>query len=85
MLENPVYNSKTDLSPVVEGLSLDLREAVETGVVKSTGTIDSYNGIENTEDIIGRVRDNFDSMDAMASYMSVKSDKGVNSVGSEAK
>lgn len=85
MVENPAFNPITDLYPVVEGLSLDLREAIETGVVKSTGTVDSYNGIEDTDDIIGRVRDNFDSMDAMAGYLSVKPKESVNSEASEDK
>lgn len=59
------FNENKDLNRVVPNLSISIKESVETGAIKDTGYIPEYNGIESTDKIIGRVRDNFEAVEAM--------------------
>lgn len=63
MIESPRYNPKVDISPVYAGLSINLEEAVRTGIVKDTGVEVEYNGIEDPALIRGRFADTFDALD----------------------
>lgn len=65
------YNRLKDLAKVRPGLSISLKEAVETGAITDTGVIPDYNNIENPESIIGRVRDNFEAVEAMRTIKSL--------------
>ncbi len=65
------YNRLKDLAKVRPGLSISLKEAVETGAITDTGVIPDYNNIENPESIIGRVRDNFEAVEAMHTIKSL--------------
>lgn len=65
------YNRIKDLAKVRPGLSISLKEAVETGAITDTGVIPDYNNIENPESIIGRVRDNFEAVEAMRTIKSL--------------
>lgn len=52
-----------DLSPVVPAMDIDLEMALQTGIIPGDGVTPEYNGIEETESVIGRVRDNFDAIE----------------------
>lgn len=65
MIYNYSHNKSKDRSRVVPGLSISLKEAVETGAIKDTGYIPEYNDIEDTGKILGRIRDNFEAVEAM--------------------
>ncbi len=65
MKYNYKYNKQRDRAQVVPGLSICLKEAVETGAIKDTGYIPEYNQIEDNNKILGRIRDNFEAVEAM--------------------
>lgn len=65
------YNRLNDLAKVRPGLSISLKEAVETGAITDTGVIPDYNNIDNPESVIGRVRDNFEAVEAMRTIKSL--------------
>lgn len=58
------FDSTKDYKQVESGLSVDLSDALQTGVVKDgLATLDS-NGIEDPDAILGRCRDKFDAIEA---------------------
>lgn len=58
------FNSKTDIQRVMPDMSVDLKSAIETGVVLDTGTVAEHNDIDDPSTIYGRVRDCFDAFEA---------------------
>lgn len=63
-METCVFDEKRDIKRVVSGLSVDLTDALRTGVIKEgTGDLD-YNGVDDPSSIIGRVENVFDAIDA---------------------
>ncbi|MCR5352563.1 MAG: hypothetical protein K6E35_08765 [Bacteroidales bacterium] len=58
------FNPKTDIKKVMPDMSVDLKSAIETGVVLDTGTVAEHNDIDDPSTIYGRVRDCFDAFDA---------------------
>lgn len=58
------YDSLRDVAEVVDGLAVDVDEMLRTGVVKdSSATLDN-NSIDDPNQIIGRVTDEFSAIDA---------------------
>lgn len=59
------YNPLRDVKEVVSGLAVDVDDMLQTGVVKdSSATLDN-NSIDDPNQIIGVVRDEFAAIDAM--------------------
>lgn len=58
------FNPVTDIQRVMPDMSVDLKAAIETGVVLDTGTVAEHNDIDDPSTIYGRVRDCFDAFDA---------------------
>lgn len=52
-----------DISDVVPFLDIDLEDALLSGVVPQSGVIPDYNGIEDSDGILGRVYDSFDAIE----------------------
>lgn len=61
---SPKYNPQVDIAEVVSGLAVDITDMLKTGVIHdASGDLDN-NGIDDPNDIIGLVRDEFAAMDA---------------------
>lgn len=59
------FNELVDVREVVSGLAVDITDMMRTGVIKdSSGTLDN-NGIDDPNQVIGLVRDEFAAIDAM--------------------
>ena len=61
------HNPKKDIREVAPNLSIDLAKTLDNKMVPATGTELSYNNIQNPSDIVGRIRDTFDAIDAQRS------------------
>lgn len=59
-----VYDPLRDCMEVIPDLGVDINDMLQTGIVKDSGETLDNNGIDDPSKIIGRVRDNFDAMDA---------------------
>lgn len=59
------FNPDRDLQLVVESLSIDLNNAIESGMVMPTGVDVEHNGFEQIEDVGERIEDVFDAMNHM--------------------
>lgn len=59
-----VYNPRRDIKEVESGLAVNISDALSTGVVKDSPYLENYNGISEPEQIIGRVADRFDALEA---------------------
>lgn len=64
---NHKYNKDTDFQPVVPHLSINIAQAIETGVVLDTGTVGEYNEIDDPNGVWTRVRDAFQAVDVQRS------------------
>ena len=71
------HNPKKDLAKVRPGLSIQIKEAIETGAIMDTGEIPQYNEIESVSSVIGRIRDNFEAVEAM-NYIKANGTKQTN-------
>lgn len=59
------FDPRRDVLKVVSGLAVNITEMLETGIVHdASGTLDN-NGIDDPNQIIGLVRDEFAAIDAM--------------------
>lgn len=58
------FDPLRDAQEVIPGLGVDIDDMLQTGVVKDSGEILDNNGIDDVSHIIGRIRDNFDALDA---------------------
>lgn len=58
------YNPLTDAMEVVNGLAVSIDDMLQTGIVKDSGETLDNNGIDDPSQIIGRINDVFDAMDA---------------------
>ena len=58
------YNEKRDIGPVESGQAIDLNSALRTGVIPASNSPLDENGIEDPDNILGRVHDKFDAIDA---------------------
>lgn len=65
------YPVQCDISPVIPGLAVDLNKAYNLGQVPAHAAIDpqSFNGISNPEDIVGRPSDAFEAARVHAAYL----------------
>lgn len=61
------YNEKRDVQQVESGLTVDLTQALKSGIVRDSGTSTDSNGIEDPALIIGRVENVFDAIEAQRS------------------
>lgn len=59
------FNPDRDALEVVGGLSVNITDMMETGIVKDTSQSLENNGIDDPNQIIGLVRDEFAAIDAM--------------------
>lgn len=66
MNKNKIYkfNELRDCERVVSHLAVDVNEMLRTGIVPSGSSSEESNGIEEPNQIIGLVRDQFAAMDA---------------------
>lgn len=55
---------RKDADELVPNLAVSIDDMLQTGVVRDSGETLDNNGIEDPNLIIGRVRDNFDALDA---------------------
>lgn len=58
------FNPLTDCMEVVSGLAVSIDDMLQTGIVKDSGETLDNNGIDDPSQIIGRINDVFDAMDA---------------------
>lgn len=58
------FDAIRDIEEVKSGLSIDLTDALKTGVIPSESSPLDNNGIDDPERIIGVARDKFDVIDA---------------------
>ncbi len=58
------FDSLRDVVEVVDGLSVDVDEMLRTGVVKDSSATLENNSIDDPNQIIGRVTDEFSAIDA---------------------
>lgn len=65
MKEIHVFNEQTDLCPTVPGLAINMASALETGIVVDTGTLGTFNDIDEPSSIWKRVGDTFEALEAM--------------------
>lgn len=61
------YNEKRDIQEVESGLTVDLNQALKSGIVRDSGSSTDSNGIEDPGLIIGRVENVFDAIEAQRS------------------
>lgn len=59
------YNPLRDACEVVSGLAVDVTDMMNTGIVHSGTSNQDSNGIDDPNNIIGRVVDEFAAIDAM--------------------
>lgn len=69
------FDEIRDVMSTVEGLSIDLDKAIESGVVLDSGTTQEFNNIEEPTSIGRRVSSVFDALDIQRSLMKKVSDK----------
>ena len=75
MFQNCNLNKDRDLGYTIPDLHIDITEAVETGIIRNTQVaIDTYNMMQETDEVGTVVRDTFTALDA-----SREIDKVVNS------
>jgi len=58
------FDPLRDVAEVVSGLSVDITDMMETGVIKDSSESLDNNGIDDPNQIIGIVRDEFAAIDA---------------------
>lgn len=58
------FNKERDIQEVVSGLAVDITDALQTGIVKDSAYVEDNNGISEPEQILGRVSDTFDAIEA---------------------
>ena len=58
------YDEKRDIGKVESGQAIDLTTALRTGVIPASNSPLDDNGIEDPDNILGRVHDKFDAIDA---------------------
>lgn len=58
------FNEYRDIQEVVSGLAVDITDALETGVVRDSTYEEDTNGISEPNQILGRISDNFDAIEA---------------------
>lgn len=58
------FNKIRDVAEVEQGLAVDINSALKTGVVKDADYALDYNGLSEPGQIIGRISDNFDAIEA---------------------
>lgn len=56
------FDPEIDQNEVIPGRSINLRDAFETGVVKSTGTDLEFNNLDDPNTIGNRIEDEFDAV-----------------------
>lgn len=59
------YNPLRDVKEVVSGLAVNINEMLQTGIVKDSSASLDNNSIDDPNQIIGMVRDEFAAIDAM--------------------
>ena len=64
------FNKNRDLKEVVPGLTPNLKIAMQEHVVLDTGITPEYNNIDDPANIVGRVRDVFDAVEAQRALAS---------------
>ena len=62
--ESCKYDPYKDVQKVVPGLGVSIDDMLQTGIVKDAGEELDNNGIDSPSDIIGRISDVFDALDA---------------------
>lgn len=83
MIESPVFDPVRDVQEVVPGMSIDISEAVRTGVVGNTSGESLYNELDEIRKIGKRIRDNFDALEASSQLVNQIESASVNPEGSE--
>lgn len=58
------FDEKRDIQQVEAGLSVDLNQALKTGIVRDSGAPMDSNGIESPEFVVGRVENIFDAIES---------------------
>lgn len=59
------YNPHTDVEKVVDGLSINLVDALRNGVINAGEIPDTENGLTSPDSIQGRLQDEFDAAAAV--------------------
>lgn len=58
------FDSSRDIAETEQGLAVDINTALKTGVVKEADYALDYNGISDPSQVIGRISDTFDAIEA---------------------
>lgn len=59
-----VYREEADADQVKQGLGVDINDMLQTGIIKDSSETLDNNGIESPSNIVGRIHDVFDAIDA---------------------
>lgn len=59
------YNPDRDVAEVIGGLSVDITDMMQTGIVRDSSQNLDNNGIDDPNQVVGLVRDEFAAIDAM--------------------
>lgn len=73
------FDKNLDIERPLEGLEIDLTEAIETGAVGPLGAEMDYNQIDDLKSISGRISDNFEAMDAERAIRNAAKSSATNS------
>lgn len=71
MIYKHKYERDVDLGETIPNLHIDLEKAVENHVIRDTGIIPEFNGIETPEDVGPVIRDTFQAIDEQNKIMSM--------------
>lgn len=77
------FDKNRDLKEVVPGLAPNLKIAMQEHVVLDTGISPEYNNIDDPANIIGRVRDVFDAVEAQRALTSSMKSQNNNPTSAE--
>lgn len=58
------FNPQRDVAEVEQGLAVDIDDALRTGIVKDMSYALDYNGLSEPSQVIGRISDSFDVIEA---------------------
>lgn len=70
------FDENRDIMSTIPGLDIDLDKAIESGVVLDTGTVDSYNDLDDVHSIGHRVSSVFEALDIQRKILASGNVKG---------
>lgn len=82
MIQVCKFCPERDIQKVIPSMSVDLHQAIETGVVLDTSVIQSHNDIHSPDAIVTRVKDTFHALELKKSFLEAGRISGASMSGS---